>query len=62
MTDEQRELLAQNWRGMKCVVCQFDIDQTELNEITETPTGYAHEHCLKSEEEKVSERNNEKLV
>ena len=62
MTDKERELLARNWQGMKCVVCQFEIDQIELNEVTETEAGYAHNHCLKSEEEKVSEINNEKLL
>ena len=61
MTDQQRELLSQCWKGMKCVVCEFDIDQTELNEIEETPTGYAHEHCLRAEEERESGNNNTNL-
>jgi len=47
---------------MKCVVCQFNIDNSELNEITETEAGYAHEHCLKIVEEKESEENNKKLI
>jgi len=62
MTDQERELLVKCWEGMKCVVCQFNIDNSELNEITETEAGYAHEHCLKIVEEKESEENNKKLI
>lgn len=60
MTDQERELLAKTWKGLKCVVCQFDIDQIEPNEMVETEAGYAHEHCLKGLEE--SETNNTKLL
>ena len=62
MTDQERELLAKTWKGLKCVVCQFDIDQIELNEVVETEAGYAHESCLKIVEEEESEENNEKLL
>lgn len=63
MTEEQRhELLDLCWRGEKCVICQFVFDQSELEEIVETVVGYAHRSCAKSEEEKESEKNNEKLL
>ena len=48
MTDQEIELLAKTWKGLKCIVCQFDIDQIELNEIEETENGYAHKHCLEN--------------
>ena len=62
MTDQERELLIKCWKGMRCQICQFDISQIELNEVVETEAGYAHEHCLKIQEEEESEENNEKLI
>lgn len=49
MTDQEIELLAKTWKGLKCFVCQFDIDQIEIKEIVETENGYAHKHCLENQ-------------
>ncbi len=59
---ERHELLDLCWKGVKCVICQFAFDQSELEEITETQAGYAHQSCVRSEEERESEKNNEKLL
>ena len=60
MDDNHINKLDACWKGEKCIICQFSLDQIEFNEIVETEGGYAHESCLKDEE--VSEENNNKLL
>lgn len=46
LTDKEVEQLAKTWKGEKCVICQFEIDQIELKDVVESPEGLVHRHCL----------------
>ena len=56
-TEIRHDKLEAVWKGDKCVVCQFTLDQSEFDEIVETPEGYCHRDCLDDDTEEYRELN-----
>ena len=59
-TEERHNKLDACWKGEKCVICQFALDQREFNEIVETESGYAHSDCLDERDNKNEDSNLER--
>lgn len=61
-TEEKHNKLEACWKGEKCPVCMFPLDQREFEDIIETKFGYMHLGCAEDvRENEVNKENNKKL-